>query len=129
VFYELSDDILSGLDSDDEEMGELEEELEEILPRCLEQIFPLPDEVDVSFEIGRVAYRMESYELAMEAFLISIEQYGEDARTRFNLGLTWYYRESWEVALKEFENALELKPDYEDAKLWVQKTREKLKSA
>jgi tetratricopeptide (TPR) repeat protein len=126
VFYELSDDILNNLDSDLEEIVELEEELTEAIPRCLALVYPLPDDVDVAFEIGRVAYRMEAYETARNAFLLSVEQCGDDPRTRFNLGLTWYYRDSFAEALEQFERALELNSDYEEAKLWLSKTKGRL---
>jgi len=126
VFYELSDDILSCLDADQEEIVELEEELSDVIPRCLALVFPLPDDVDVSFEIGRVAYRMESYETAFQAFTLSIAQCGDDPRTRFNLGLTWYYREFFEEALEEFEKAVALNSDYEEARLWIDKSKARL---
>lgn len=125
IFYELSDDILRGLEHEEENICEMEDELSDVLPRCLELIFPLADDVDVAFEVGRVAYRMESYELARRAFTISIDQYGDDARSRFNLGLTWYYREQWEKAIKQFSLALDLNPRYEEAKLWKQKAQAK----
>ena len=126
IFYELSDDILEGLANETEDICELEEELAYVLPLCLAQTYPLADDVDVAFEIGRVAYRMEAYELARRAFVKSTEGYGEDARTRFNLGLTWYYREYWEKAIHEFKQALVLDEEYKDAKLWLKKTQSKL---
>lgn len=141
VFYELSDGILRGLedearkekdreeDDDDDEGGELyemEEELREALPQCLAMVFPLPDDVDVAFEVGRVAYRMESYELAFKAFHISLEQYGKDPRTYFNLGLTLYYRGKFNSALVQFESALDADPNYDEARRWVEKTRKRL---
>ena len=69
---------------------------------------------------------MEAYELARIAFTKSIENYGEDARSRFNLGLTWYYRERWEKALKEFELALKLDPKYKEAKRWCKKCQSEM---
>ncbi len=125
VLYELSDHILEGLEKEEENLAEMEEELAEILPRVLPLVFALPDDTDTAFEIGRIAYRIESYELARQAFHMSLQQYGEDARTFFNLGLIWYYRESYQLAVREFEKALELKSDYDDAKKWLKKAREK----
>ena len=121
IFYELSDDILSGLQDDSEDMHEMEEELEDMLPCCLDLIYPLADEVDVAFEIGRVAYRMDLYELAWHAFSVSLETYGEDPRTHFNLGLTWYYRDQWQKASEEFEHALLIDPEYDEARVWNDK--------
>lgn len=125
VLYELSDHILEGLEKEEENLVEMEEELAEILPRVLPLVFPLPDDTDAAFEVGRIAYRIESYELARRAFHLSLQQYGEDARTFFNLGLIWYYRDSYELAVREFERAIELKPDYDEAKKWLAKSREK----
>lgn len=126
VFYELSDEILDGLESDDEDVFEMEEELSDALPRCLSLVYPLEDDVDVAFEIGRVAYRMEAYEMARQAFQLSLLQYGYDPRTHFNLGLTWYYRDRLSKALEEFEEALRLDPNYEEAKMWINRTKSKL---
>lgn len=125
IVYELSDHILEGLEKEEENLAELEEELAEVLPRVLPLIFPLPDDTDAAFEVGRIAYRIESYELARKAFHLSLQQYGEDARTYFNLGLIWYYRSCYELAIQEFERAIELKPSYSEAKKWLAKTREK----
>ena len=129
IFYELSDDILRGIDGNTEDSDEMELELAGALPKCLDLLYPLPDDVDVAFEIGRVAYRMESYRLAHHAFLLSLEQYGDDPRTRFNLGLTWYYRDEYEKANLEFERAVALDGQYQEAKLWCGKTSQKLRSA
>jgi tetratricopeptide (TPR) repeat protein len=118
TFYELSDNILKGLQEESEEMVEMEEELIDILPYCLDLIYPLPDEVDVAFEIGRVAYRLDLYELACHAFTLSLGLYGKDPRTHFNLGLTWYYRSRYKKASEEFGIALELDPDYDEAEVW-----------
>lgn len=123
IFYELSDDILNGLAEDHEDYEEMEDELVRALPRCLDLIYPLADDVDVAFEVGRVAYRMDRYQEAHRAFSLSIALYGEDPRTRFNLGLSWYYRDQFAAAQKEFERALELDPEYEDAQSWVAKCK------
>lgn len=129
VLYELSDDILKGLEGEDEELPEMEDELFDVLPRVLPLVFPLPDEVDAAFEIGRIAYRLEHYELARKAFSLSLEHYGEDPRTYFNLGLTWYYRNTYKRAVEEFERALHIDPDYEEAQKWIEKAKSKLVTA
>lgn len=126
IFYELSDSILVGLDDDVEEMEDLEMELAKALDRCHALIYPLCDDVDVTFEIGRIAYRLELYDKAHHAFSLSLLHYGEDARTRFNLGLTWYYRDQFELAKFEFEQALALDPDYKDARTWSKKSTKKM---
>ena len=77
--------------------------------------------MDVAFEIGRVAYRLDRYVEAHRAFLLSIDHYGEDPRTRFNLGLCWYYRDQFEKARAEFELALEQDSEYQDARTWIAK--------
>lgn len=125
VLYELSDHILEALEHEEENLVEMEEELADMLPRVLPLVYPLPDDTDAAFEVGRIAYRIESYELARKAFLMSLQQYGEDARTFFNLGLIWYYRDSYELAVEEFEKALSLRSDYAEAKKWITKAREK----
>ena len=123
VFYELSDEILSGLETDDDDYEESELELGQILPKCLDAFYPVGDDSDVAFELGRVAYRIESYEFAEVAFQESLQFFGEDKLTRFNIGLTHYYRQQWDLAMREFEEALIEDPEYEDAKVWLAKSR------
>ena len=122
VFYEVSDQLLHGLDLDDLE-PEYEEELKSVLERCLDAVFPVGDEIDMAFEVGRLAYRLENYTLSERAFLMSITDFGDDPKTYFNLGLGWYYQERWPKAESAFSRALELDADYVDAAEWLNKTR------
>lgn len=127
VFYEVSDHLLNGLDFEEVE-PEAQTELMSVLERCLEDIFPVGDEVDMAFEVGRIAYRLEDYALSERAFLQSISTFGEDPKTRFNLGLGWYYQKRWSEAEQAFERALELDGDYIDAQEWLEKTRRRAKA-
>ncbi len=122
VFYEVSDQLLVGLDAEDLE-EECEAELDSVLERCLDAVFPVGDEIDMAFEVGRLAYRLENYALSERAFKMSIADFGEDSKTLFNLGLGWYYQERWERAEHAFGRALELDPEYSDAAEWLEKTR------
>lgn len=128
VFYELSDDILAGLEIDEDSYEDSELELQRILPKCLDAFFPVGDDSDVAFELGRVAYRIESYEFAEVAFRESLIFFGEDKLTRFNLGLTHYYRQNWDEAIEEFEAALKSDSEYEDAKIWLAKSQHRASS-
>ncbi len=125
VFYELSDHILNGLESDTLE-EETRAEVRNSLPLVLERIFPVGDDTDAAFEVGRVAYRLELYEVAQQAFEMSLEQYGPDARAHFNIGLGWYYRRNWGLAESAFEQALLCDPEYREAGTWIKKTRRKM---
>ncbi len=123
TLYELSDHMLDELEDDDELHEETETEVMRCLYRCLERTFPVGDDTDVCFEIGRLAYRLEDYELAQTAFELSIQRFGKDAKAFFNIGLGWYYRRGWEAAEEAFQEALALDPDYSDAQTWLTKTR------
>ncbi len=127
VFYEVSDHLLNGLDFEEVE-EESQSELKSVLARCLDGVFPVGDEIDMAFEIGRLAYRVEDYELSERAFLMSIEQFGEDPKTHFNLGLGWYYQERWSDAERAFSRALELDGDYSDATEWLAKTQRRARA-
>lgn len=127
VFYEVSDHLLNGLDFEEVE-EESQAELKSVLARCLDKVFPVGDEIDMAFEIGRLAYRVEDYELSERAFLTSIEQFGEDPKTHFNLGLGWYYQERWSDAERAFSRALELDGDYIDATEWLAKTQRRARA-
>lgn len=127
VFYDLSDHILRGLDDDDCD-EETEAELLTLLPGCLEAVFPIGDDVDMAFEIGRVAYRLELYELSEKAFQLSIAQFGDDPKAHFNLGLGWYYEKRWAESEGAFEKALSLDAGYEDAEDWLKKVRYRARS-
>jgi tetratricopeptide (TPR) repeat protein len=122
VFYELSDHILHGLDYEEVD-DESEAELRVQLGHCLDAVFPVGDDVDMAFEIGRVAYRLELYALSERAFRMSIEQFGDDPKAHFNLGLGWYYQNRWAEAEAAFQRALEIDERYLDAEEWLRKTR------
>lgn len=128
IFYELSDHILNGMDHEELDT-ETEEELRSVLHRCLDAVFPVGDDIDMAFEVGRVAYRLELYALSERAFKMSLEQFGEDAKAHFNLGLGWYYQHSYAQAAEAFARALDLDHDYRDAEEWLKKCRRRGKSA
>lgn len=122
VFYELSDHMLRGLDSA-ETTEEAEAELRRVLEPCLDAVFPVGDDVDSVFEIGRLAYRLEMYALSERAFRLSMEQFGPDPRANFNLGLGWYYQDRLAEAEAAFEKAFQLDANYVDAQEWLKKTQ------
>jgi tetratricopeptide (TPR) repeat protein len=124
VFYEISDHLLNGLEHEDLD-EETDNELRSVLRRCLDAVFPVGDDVDMAFEVGRVAYRLEMYRLSEEAFRLSLEQFGDDPKTHFNLGLGWYYQRRWRDAEGAFTRALELDQEYNDAAEWLKKTQRK----
>lgn len=128
AFYELSDHILHGLDHEEVD-DESEAELRTMLSVCLDAVFPVGDDVDMAFEVGRVAYRLELYALSERAFKMSLEQFGDDPKAHFNLGLGWYYQNRWIEAEQAFEKALALDERYSDAEEWLSKTRRRARNA
>ncbi len=121
-FYELSDHILFGLEHEEID-EESHKELRLSLDPVLDGIFHVGDDTDVAFEVGRVAYRLENYELAHKAFELSLEQFGPDPKAYFNIGLGWYYRRRFDLAESAFLSALKTDSTYRDAQLWLRKTK------
>lgn len=122
--YELSEHILTALNSEELD-EETESELRSVLPKCLSNFYHVGDDTDVPFEIGRIAYQLEMYTLSELAFKTSLEQFGQDPRTLFNLGLGWFYQGRIRDARTAFKSALKLNPNYQDATVWLEKTKAK----
>lgn len=120
VLYEVSDHVLRALDEEEAD-SESQAELRRLLGPCLDAFFPIGDEADLAFEVGRIAYRLEMYRLSERAFSTSLNLFGDDAPTHFNLGLGWYYEHRLEQAESAFRRALLADPNYKEAKTWLNK--------
>lgn len=120
TLYDLSEPILSQLEGAD---PVLLKELRGALRQIWVNFFPLGDETDVPFEFGRIYYRMEHYQRAIEFYEISLEYYGQHKMTLHNIGLCNYYLADFSRAASYFEEALDLDPDYGPAREWSLKVR------
>jgi hypothetical protein len=119
----ISSKLLSDLRSD---LGRLEKGWFPLMIHGINaQHQPQQQQKDFLFELGRLAMGLHSYNHAKKLFLSSIESCGKHHVTYYNLGLCEYYSISFESALLYFNLALELYPDYSEAKEW--RARMKLK--
>ena len=100
---------------------------------------------DVFFELGRLAMSLREYGRAVECFTRSTALCGAHHVTLYNLGLSLYYsssssssssssaggsggggNERLEQALASFEASVAMRPDYNEAREWAQRTRGKI---
>lgn len=78
---------------------------------------------DVSFELGRLSMGLHEYGMARRFFLASIAECGRHHVTEYNLGLCRNYEGEYESALRHFETALQLHPDYVEAREWCERMK------
>jgi len=86
------------------------------LRRVWEAHYPLPQGIDVAFNIATLLYGMEYYADAIEFLEHSLELSGPHSSTYFNLGMAHYHLHQLHPAAKALEQSLELAPDFADAR-------------
>lgn len=84
--------------------------------------YPVNKANDVAFELGRICMGLQCYTEAVGLFLASIRHTAEHQVTAYNIGICSYHLRDYELAEKAFSRALEMRPDYEDAQSWREKT-------
>ncbi|MGB0933818.1 MAG: hypothetical protein ACPGU5_06020 [Lishizhenia sp.] len=82
---------------------------------------------NAQFQEGIEAYQNKQFKKARTFFLKSLEQ-EETAAIYYNIGLTYFEEKKFVAALSNFENALKIKPRFEDAMINAALTKDKIEA-
>lgn len=90
------------------------------LRRALEAVWEnfYPVKVDLPFEIARVLASMQLPLEALKYYKESLRLFGPHHATLFNMGLCLYFLQQPQEALRFMDRALQIKPDYGQAREW-----------
>jgi len=120
VFFALSATLAEGLSEPDQT---LHREFAEALERVWGNYYHYTHEWDVAFEIARAFQCMSRFHDALRFYQTSLALFGEGPVTRYNMGLCYYGLGHLEAALDGFRQALDLAPDYSEARAWILRAR------
>lgn len=99
---------------------EIEESLRPEISMAARQIWnlylPIGEERDLAFQLALLLAAIEYYPEALEFFTHSLRAYGPDARTFYNLAVCHSRLRQVRPALEAVETALQMEPDYPDAR-------------
>lgn len=115
VLYDFSEPMINQVENI---ASEIQREVRLALARVWDNFYPIGDDNDVPFELGRILYRMEYYPEAVEFYTVSLEMFGRHKMTLHNIGLCYYYLRDLGRAHDFFCQALEEDPDYGSAREW-----------
>lgn len=85
-----------------------------------------PSDYKIIASIADLYYQNEGYEESIDYYKKAIILKPDDPVLYFNLGVVYWKQKKWDDCIKEWEETLKLKPDYEGAKSWLPKAKEKL---
>lgn len=91
------------------------------LERVYAGYYPLQTTKDVCFELARVCMGLKDYAAAVEFFGKSNELCGQHHVTWHNLGICYYHCGENPSAIQCFKQALALRSDYGESRLWLDK--------
>jgi tetratricopeptide (TPR) repeat protein len=86
--------------------------------------YHLDSDKDVAFELGRMMFGLQMWEKAIDFYQQSMNWCGEHHVTQHNMGLCYSSLGFIDKAVACFERSLDMKPDYEKAKKWLEKIKE-----
>lgn len=113
LLYELSNDLgEASLNATLEQ----KREVYDALVRCWENYYPIPDERDVAFAVGRILACINQFDQAIDFYGESVRLYEARPLTHHNVGICHFNRGRLDEAVQSFQQALELDPDYGPSK-------------
>ena len=122
-FYTLSNAMYGQLE---QLASRLEQDLLHALERVWQNHYPMGENRDVAFEIGRHYYKLERYGRALYFYQESLRFYGEHPLTYYNMGLCQYKMGQLPQALDSFHRALALDESYSPARSWRVRVEEEM---
>jgi len=104
--------------------GAQKQELHDAVRQVWDYYYPLgEEEEDLGFELGILFLEMKLYREALDFFAESARLYGLEPGTAYNMGLCHYGLREMEAAARSVEQALELDPELDSARLLRVKLR------
>jgi tetratricopeptide (TPR) repeat protein len=99
---------------------EIEESLRPEIAMAARQIWnlylPIGEERDLAFQLALLLAAIDYFPEALEFFAYSLHAYGPDARTFYNIAVCHSRLRQVRPALEAVQTALEMEPDYPDAR-------------
>ncbi len=92
------------------------------MPRIAANFYYMPGAFDTLSGIALFFQEIEDYDQALVYYQQSLSHYGEADHVCYNIGLCHYYRGDLEQAINQFECALQLNPELNCARQWLNKT-------
>ncbi|NET06956.1 MAG: tetratricopeptide repeat protein [Symploca sp. SIO2B6] len=93
----------------------LKQELYRAIERIWETYYPIGEQKDLAFHLGRLLYKMKCYQEASLYLQYSLMLYGTNANTLYHLGMCHYRLGQLDEASKRFDQALAVDPSLEKA--------------
>jgi tetratricopeptide (TPR) repeat protein len=115
IFYDYYPLLLDKLENEDVTLDQ-EFTMRNGLERVWHFFFKLEKSQDIPFAIGSLMYHMDLPEEAIKYYNQSLKHFGCDKETYFNMALAYQEMEDNQTGLQMIQKALELQPNYKDAK-------------
>lgn len=120
VFYKYRDVLLESTPSSS---SKLKKDIRTGIAQIWRKYYALDKEKDIAFELGRLCYGMQDYDLALDFYRESIQELGKHHVTSHNMGLCYYNKHQLDLAVERFAEAHELNTSYQKAITWLQRVR------
>jgi hypothetical protein len=98
-------------------------ELRDAIRQVWDFYYPIGEEEDLGFHLGVLLLEMQLYREALELFAESARLYGLEPGTAYNMGLCHYSLREMEPAARCIQQALELDPELDSARVLQIKLR------
>lgn len=115
TFYDFHEMILDRIDIE-EITVEQDKALLSGAKLAWDYFFKLEKNQDLPFALGSLYYALDEYELGLEFFKLSIEQFGENAENLYNMAISYQALEQVNDAKQFAKRTLQVDPSYKEAK-------------
>lgn len=96
--------------------GSQKQELCEAIRQVWDSYLPIGEENDLAFDLGTLLLELEFHQEALEFLQYSVDLYGIAPGTAYNMGVCYYSLGQMGQALEYVDQALELDPEFDEAK-------------
>nr|CCA13874.1 conserved hypothetical protein [Albugo laibachii Nc14] len=120
VFYKYRDVLL---ESSPASSSKMKSDVRAGISHLWKKYYALDKEKDIAFELGRLCYGMQDYDLALNFYRASIQELGKHHVTSHNMGLCYYNKHQLDLAAERFGEAHELNASYQKAITWLERVR------